>query len=260
MRRLGITAGTAILALAAGAVPADATSASLRGSPASMAEQNSVAKDLGLKFYRTPADIHEAVLKRELKPLEGNEDYDVASFVSHPYAHPAAVLFVERVARDYRAACGQKLVVTSAVRPSSRQPRNAHKLSVHPAGMALDLRVSDSAECRAWLESTLMAMESDGLLNGIREMRPPHYHVAVYPEQFMAWAEERMAEEAALALAEAEAAAAAEAAALAAAAVPPIVPREPGPSRAVPLAATLAVALMALPLGHRAMRGRRRTD
>jgi hypothetical protein len=258
MRQFGITVGTALVALAAGAVAADASTASLRGSPASMAKQNMVAKDLGLKFYRTSADIHEAVLNGELEPLQGNEDYDVASFVSHPYAHPAAVLFVERVSKDYRAACGQKLVVTSAARPSSRQPRNAHKLSVHPAGMALDLRVSDSAECRRWLEATLMAMESDGLLNGIRERTPPHYHVAVYPEQFMAWAEERMAEEA-IVLAEAEAAAAAEAAARAAA-VPPIVPRESGPAKGVPLAATLAVALLALPLGHRAMRGRRRTD
>jgi hypothetical protein len=261
MRRIGMTLGVMLLT-AAGAESAASSSASLRGSPAAMVQQNTVAKEHGLKFYRTSAEIHEAVLRRELVTLKGDDNYEVASFVSHPYVHPAALLFVERLAAQYRDACGQKLVVTSATRPSSGQPRNAHKLSVHPAGMAVDLRVSDLVACRAWLEDALMAMETAGVLNGIRERSPPHYHVAIFPEQYMEYAAERMAEEAVVAAAEAEAAAA-EAAATAAAraAAPPIVAADAagGSSKAVPLAATL-LALLALPLGHRAMRGRRRTD
>jgi hypothetical protein len=170
---------------------------SLRGSPAAMEEQNRVAKTHGLTFYRTSAAIEEAVERGELLRLEGNADYDVADFVRHPFAHPAAKLFVERLARQYHEACGQKLVVTSATRPSDSQPSNSHALSVHPAGMAVDLRVSDRASCRAWLENALMDMEAQGLLNGIRERHPPHYHVALYPEPYMAYAVERMAEEAA---------------------------------------------------------------
>jgi hypothetical protein len=47
-----------------------------------------------------------------------------------------------------------------------------------------------------------------GLINGIREFRPPHYHIAVYPSQYRVYAEERQALEAAtVALAMEEAAA-----------------------------------------------------
>jgi hypothetical protein len=192
MRR---TALALTLALGGVAYAGEAHGASLRGSPASMVEQNTVAKDHGLDFYRTPADIRAAVDKGELVPLEANEDYAVADFVRFPYVRPELKIFVERLSQQYREACGQRLVVTSATRPSNGQPSNAHQLSVHPAGMALDLRVSDRAACRSWLENALLGMERRGLLNGIRENRPPHYHVAVYPEPYMAYVRERMAEE-----------------------------------------------------------------
>ncbi|HSJ23164.1 MAG TPA: DUF5715 family protein [Longimicrobiales bacterium] len=259
MRRLLLTG---LMALTSGALAtaAEAREPSLRGSPASMQEQNRVAQAHGLTFYRTSGEIHAAVDRGELIPLEGNEDYDVADFVSHPYAHPAAVLFVERLSAQYRSACDQKLVVTSAVRPSNSQPRNAHRLSVHPAGMALDLRVSDRQPCRAWLEGALMNLEREGVLNGIRERNPPHYHVALYPEQYLAYVAPMIAaEEAARAEAEARAAAereAAEAAAAAAAAAAPrIVQGSAGtPSLpAAPVMATLAL-LAVLPLSRLALR------
>jgi hypothetical protein len=193
MRRMLVALGLALTCV--GGVSAEARSASLRGSPASMVEQNRVAKAHGLSFYRTAGEIRAAVASGELLELQGNADYDVADFVRFPYLHPAAVLFVERLAHQYREACGQKLVVTSAVRPSSGQPRNAHALSVHPAGMAVDLRVSDRASCRSWLESAVLGMERRGLINGIREFHPPHYHVAVYPDQYLAYAAERIAAE-----------------------------------------------------------------
>lgn len=187
---------------------------SLRGSPASMQEQNRVAKDHGLTFYRTPAQIHAAVERGELVELRGNDDYAVADFVRYPYLQPETALFVERLAAQYREECGQRLVVTSGVRPTTQQPSNSHALSVHPAGMAVDLRVSDRASCRSWLESAILNLNREGVINGIREFRPPHYHVAVYPTQYMAYAQERMAQEAEERLL-AEAAEAAEAEALA---------------------------------------------
>jgi hypothetical protein len=184
----------ATLTVAPTILPAEA--ASLRGSRAAMIQQNHVAKDHGLTFFRTAADIHAAVESGELVELTGNADYEVASFVSHPYLVPAAKLFVERLAQQYRAECGQKLVVTSATRPSGNQPRNSHALSVHPAGMAIDFRVSDSASCRSFLESSILALERQGVLNGIREFRPPHYHIALFPEPYLAHVERQRAEEA----------------------------------------------------------------
>jgi hypothetical protein len=57
-------------------------------------------------------------------------------------------LFVKRLAGQYRAACGERLVVTSLTRPASLQPRNASDRSVHPTGMAVDLRVPPTSSCR----------------------------------------------------------------------------------------------------------------
>ncbi|CAN5720385.1 hypothetical protein BH23GEM9_BH23GEM9_12540 [soil metagenome] len=249
-----------VLALAlsgATATVAEAENASLRGSRASMELQNRVAKDHGLSFHRTPAGIRAGVAAGELVELPGNADYAVADFVSYPYLQPAAKLFVERLSAEYRAACDQKLVVTSAVRPSNGQPRNAHALSVHPAGMAVDLRVSDRAACREWLEDALLEMETRGVLNGIREQRPPHYHVAIFPEQYLAYAAERQAEQDAVAVAVAKheeallTLVAAEAAVAAAESLP-----APQPRSGLPLIATIAL-LVAVPIGRRALDRRR---
>jgi hypothetical protein len=210
MRRpIGLTLALAFVGIGT------AEAASLRGSPASMVQQNQVAKEHGLAFYRTGDEILAAVARGELVELEGDENYAVADFVSFPYLQREVVVFVERLSAQYRQACGQKLVVTSAVRPSSGQPSNAHTLSVHPAGMAVDLRVSDRAACTDWLEATLLSLESRGVLNGIREFHPPHYHVAVFPEQYMAYVEELLAAQAEAELAAAEAAANAAVAAVA---------------------------------------------
>jgi hypothetical protein len=262
----GIMLGVALMAPAE--LVADRT-ASLRGSPASMQEQNRVARDNGLSFFRTPAEIRAAVERGELVKLEGNENYAVADFVVYPYLHPDVALFIERISAQYREACGQRLVVTSGVRPMNGQPSNAHSLSVHPAGMAVDLRVSDRAACRSWLEASLMNMERQGLLNGIREFRPPHYHVAVYPDRYRPWAEERMALEAEQAkqAKQAEQAAtrqgmetlsdavAAGGAALAATARSPVAEAESGQS---PVRRFLAAMLLAAPLGigYTFLRGR----
>lgn len=188
---------TAALALAMPAGAYADPAPSLRGSAAGMQVQNRVAKEHGLAFYRTEADIRDAIDSGQLVELVPNENFDVADFVSIPYADPAVVLFVERLSKQYREACGQRLVVTSAVRAAARQPPNAHALSVHPAGMAVDLRVSDRAACREWLENAILGMEKNGLVDGIREYNPPHYHVAIFPSQYTAYAMERAAEEAA---------------------------------------------------------------
>lgn len=166
---------------------------SLRGSPAAMQQQHQVARNHELPFYRTVEEIQDAVARGELVEMYGSEVYEVADFVDLPFLHPAARLFVTRTAAQYHEACGQPLVVTSGVRATTRQPPNAHALSVHPTGIAVDLRVSPVEECRAWLESKMLALEEEGVINGIREFRPPHYHVAVFPAQYMAYVGEQLA-------------------------------------------------------------------
>jgi hypothetical protein len=184
----------ALLGVAAAPVRADVP-VSLRGSPQSMARQNEIAKGYGLAFAKTPADLRALEEEGALVRLEGNEHYAVADFVSFPYARPEMRTFIERLSAQYRAATGEKLVVTSLARPASRQPGNSHALSVHPTGVAVDLRVSQRAESRQWLENTLLSLEQKGLLDITREYRPPHYHVALFPEPYMAHVERLVAQQ-----------------------------------------------------------------
>lgn len=149
-----------------------------------MQRQHRIAKQHDYTFLRRPADVNRFVKLDLLVPIRGNADYTLAG-VSHPYGRPALRTFVQRLAAQYRAACREKLVVTSLTRPLSEQPRNASDLSVHPAGMAVDLRASKNAKCRAWLERTLLSLEKQGVLDATRERFPPHYHVALYPQPYL---------------------------------------------------------------------------
>jgi len=155
----------------------------LRGSTRAMYRQNRVAQQHDYSFLQTSSEVRHFADLGLLVRLSGNNNYMLAS-VSHPYARPAVKMFVERLGAQCRAACGEKLVVTSLTRPEREQPRNASDLSVHPAGMALDLRISKKRSCRKWIEKTLLSLERQGLLEAGRERRPPHYHVALFPEAY----------------------------------------------------------------------------
>jgi len=159
---------------------------SLRGSRASLIRQNRQAQLHDYTYLRTPADVRRFVELGYLVPIRANADYDLSG-VSFPYARPEVEVFLQRLGRQYRRACGEKLVVTSLVRPQNRQPPNASPLSVHPTGMAIDLRRSSNPRCRNWLERVLLQLEGGGVLEATREMRPPHYHVALFPKPYMSY-------------------------------------------------------------------------
>ncbi|HEX6309361.1 MAG TPA: DUF5715 family protein [Longimicrobiales bacterium] len=180
MERSSTAAIAAVLLLSA-ASTVDAQT--LRGSTKTMQRQNRVAQQHDFTFLQTSAQVARFVNAGYLEPLRGNGNYELAR-VSHAVARPAVRLFVERLAAQYRSACGEKLVVTSLTRPSLEQPRNASDLSVHPAGMAVDLRISRKRSCVRWLEKTLLSLEKQGVLDVTRERRPPHYHVALFPQPY----------------------------------------------------------------------------
>lgn len=159
---------------------------SLRGSPNSMERQNTVATSLGYDFVETSDALSTLVEEGELVVMPGNGDYDVLETVSYPYARPEVRLFVERLAAQYSEATGEKLVVTSLIRPLSEQPRNSHELSVHPAGIAIDFRISSRRASQQWLESVLLKLERQALLDVTRERWPAHYHVALFPQAYRA--------------------------------------------------------------------------
>ena len=152
--------------------PGAAPAQSLRGSPASLEQQNRQARRHDFTYLRESAQVHRFVDAGLLVRVLNREDY-VLKDVSFPFARPEVKLFVERLSGQYRSACGEPLVVTSLTRPKSHQPRNASPDSVHPTGMALDLRRPRNSACRRWLEDTLLYLEARMILDATMERGPP---------------------------------------------------------------------------------------
>jgi hypothetical protein len=169
-----------VLAAAPGGI---ARADGLSGSPSSMVHQHQIAVEEDYSFLRTPRDVKTLATAGKLVQVTDGKDL-VLSKVSYPYTRPEVRDFIERFAASYHAATGSRLVVTSLTRPVSTQPRNAHKLSVHPAGMAVDLRVPADSAQRAFLERSLLDLERDGVLDVTRERSPAHYHIAVFADGF----------------------------------------------------------------------------
>lgn len=172
-----------IAVIVAGLGASSLHAASLRGSRSSLDRQNQQARAHDYSYLRTSTQVRQFAEKGYLVPVRSNANFELAN-VSFPYARPEVELFLNRLGNQYRSACGERVVVTSLTRPTTRQPRNASPLSVHPTGMAIDLRLPRSSRCRSWLESTLLSLEDSGILEATKERRPPHYHVALYPDRY----------------------------------------------------------------------------
>jgi len=142
-----------------------------------------MAQDHDFTFLESPGQVDRFVQAGYLVPVRANRYFELRG-VSYPYARPETRTFILRLSEQYRRACGEKLVVTSLTRPLSRQPNNASSRSVHPTGMAVDIRRTNNMACRSWLESVLLSLERAGVLEATREARPPHYHVALFPKPY----------------------------------------------------------------------------
>lgn len=169
---------------------------SLRGSKASMDRQNRMAAVHDFTYIETPERVRYFASQGWLVPVKSTREFEVKRDVSFPYARPEVELFARRLGGQYQAACGERLVLTSLTRPANRQPRNASDRTVHPTGMALDLRYSWNADCRRWLESVLASLERQGVLEATLERSPRHYHVALFPRQYAAYVEQLAARQA----------------------------------------------------------------
>jgi hypothetical protein len=170
-----------LAALGTGAAPAGAQS--LRGSRPSIERMYEQAQSHDLTFYRTGTGVRGAARDGDLVRLSGNEHYRLSG-VSYPYALPSARMFVQRLGAQYHARCGERLVVTSAVRPTSLRLANSADRSVHPTGMGIDIRKPRGRACLAWLRQTLLSLETQGVIEATEENRPPHFHVAVFPRPY----------------------------------------------------------------------------
>jgi hypothetical protein len=155
---------------------------SLRGSRASVRVMHHYALEQDLEFYTTRRSVRAAEQSGSLTRLEEDGNL-VLEKVSFPYVKPFTALFVERLAAQYRDACNEQMVVTSAVRPVSNQPANASSHSVHPTGIAVDLR-KPKGKCLSWLRGTLLSLEGEGVIEATEERHPAHFHIAVFGRSY----------------------------------------------------------------------------
>lgn len=168
---------------------------SLRGSRASVDLQNRVARQHDYTYLDTPDRVRFFADQGWLVRIEPDADFDLHA-VSFPYARPEVEVFIRRLGSQYRRACDEQLVVTSLTRPTTRQPRNASSRSVHPTGMAIDLRYSWDQNCRRWLEGVLLSLERQGVLEATLERSPRHYHIALFPSHYAGYVDVLVARQA----------------------------------------------------------------
>lgn len=163
----------------------DAAAQSLTPSRASLDLQNRQARAHEFTYLRNSHQVERFVREGFLVQVPRRGRHHVLHNVSFPFARPEVEEFILRLAADFHAACGEPLVVTSLTRPQSHQPPNASSRSVHPTGMAVDLRRAyDRAFCRDWLDRELLALEAAGVLEAAVERYPPHYHLALFPRPY----------------------------------------------------------------------------
>jgi hypothetical protein len=181
-RAFVLFAATAALLALAPTLPAQRAGRepdALRGSKASVEKMYDFAQRYRYPFYLTPTTLDDAIAKGKLVPLTGDQSYELTRGVGFSYATVEARDFVTQFAPQYLAACGVPLTVTSAARPMSRQPRNANPHSVHPTGIAVDIRRPYPGPCLTWVRNALAQLEARGFVEATEEHHPVHLHVAV---------------------------------------------------------------------------------
>jgi hypothetical protein len=151
----------------------------LHGSKESVEKMYSFAVSHRMPFYLTPTNVDKAIADGRLVALTGDSTYELTRGVGFSYATREAKQFVLAFAPQYLDACGVPLTVTSAARPMSRQPHNANPHSVHPTGIAVDIRRPPPGPCLTWVRGALAELESRGVVEATEEHHPIHLHVAV---------------------------------------------------------------------------------
>lgn len=152
----------------------------LRGSKAAVDRAYHTAKRGGVTFARSRREVERlanAGAYVRLRP--STPSYRLAG-VAMPYVRPTTRGFLTTFAAEYRSACREPLTVTSAMRPTSVHLRNSVAKTVHPTGMAVDLRLPRGARCRAWMRDRLLTYEQLGVVDATEERRPAHFHVTVF--------------------------------------------------------------------------------
>lgn len=147
------------------------------GEVSSSQQQLGYAQEQQLPFMGTEAEYQTRISSGYFVRLESPF---MEVHARRPYALPSTVVFVAELAREYYAAGCGLLVVKDALRLTSERPSNGSLYSVHPAGMAVDIRTKYiPTECADWLRAYTSQKEAEGKVDGTQEWKPEHLHVVV---------------------------------------------------------------------------------
>ena len=181
VRSLGSPAARRLLACAllSAVLPVASLGAqTLRGSRAAVDRAFHTAKRRDLPFVRSRREVERLAREGDYVRLSSTRNVRLKG-VTTPYVRPLTRSFLTTFAARYQRSCGGPLVVTSAMRPTSIRLVNSTVKSVHPTGMALDLR-APGGSCRSWMRRELLAYERRGVVDATEERHPAHFHVVVY--------------------------------------------------------------------------------
>jgi hypothetical protein len=137
---------------------------------------NTVAR--GVTFYDGMEEARAAIAAGKFVPLYGNQYYATYR-MTLAYATPDARSFIETLAPQFVEHCDEMMVVTSALRPKEKSPRNGSPWTVHPTGIAVDIRKPRNRACWTWLRQRLLDYQAEGIVDATEEFHPPHFHIAV---------------------------------------------------------------------------------
>lgn len=172
MSRLRVAVPALLLIVSGGEL---ASGQSLRGSRSSVNRSYNRAVRNDLEFMKTSTGVYEAVKRGGLVTIGITGDL-LIDRVEYPFVLATTREVVYAFAGRYHASCGERLMVTSAVRPRVEQPRNASRKSVHPTGMAVDFR-RPGGRCLTFMRKELIALEKQGVVEATEERHPVHFHV-----------------------------------------------------------------------------------
>ncbi len=168
----------ATVASASAASEAGFGGASLRGSHEAVDRAYDAAVRDGIPFVHSKGELEQRANAGEYVALQRSTGTYQLKGVGSPYVRAATRNFVTSFAANYARTCGEPLTVTSAMRPTTVHLRNSVQKSVHPTGMAVDLRASRTG-CRDWMRTALLGLERQGMIDATEEHHPAHFHVVV---------------------------------------------------------------------------------
>ncbi len=139
------------------------------------------AKAHRLEFSSNSIEFWRLVRNKVFVHIKDAPDIPLKAFFDTPFVLPSTAEFTRNLANEFSAAeCGD-LGVTGGGR--FKVFWNSSKFSVHPAGMAVDIRTKDlNDSCMTTLIYFLYQAEANLQADVSIESSPSHFHVVVIPE------------------------------------------------------------------------------